>query len=86
MAIYNLLEAAVGLADLLMVRPFGPAATAAIGVSRQMTLLVEVAAIAISTGVIALVSQGIGARRHGQAEPTVTPLASSAATSAQLTW
>ncbi len=57
--LFAALEMTVGLADLLMVRPLGPAATAAIGVSRQVTFLVEAAAIAISTGVITLVSQGV---------------------------
>ncbi|MCH7725163.1 MAG: MATE family efflux transporter, partial [Planctomycetes bacterium] len=66
MVVYNALEMTVGLVDLLMVRPFGPAATAAIGLSRQVTFLVEASAIAIATGVITLVSQGIGARAPSQ--------------------
>src|SRR5262245_4458897 len=37
----NALELTVGLIDLWLVRPFGPAATAAIGVGRQVTFLVE---------------------------------------------
>ena len=64
MVVYNLLELAVGLIDLRMVRPFGPAATAAVGVSRQVTFLVEAIALAMSTGVITLVSQAIGRRRE----------------------
>ncbi|MBI1916811.1 MAG: MATE family efflux transporter [Planctomycetes bacterium] len=58
----NALELAVGLIDLWLVRPFGPAATAAIGVGRQVTFLVEAVAVAITAGVITLVSQGMAAR------------------------
>ncbi len=59
----NLLELTVGVVDFLMVRPFGPSATAALGMSRQVTFLVEGAAVAISAGVIPLVSQAVGAQR-----------------------
>ncbi|MFQ5927159.1 MAG: MATE family efflux transporter [Terriglobia bacterium] len=69
--LYYLLEMTVGLVDLLMVRSLGQAATAAIGVNRQVTFLVEAAAIAISTGVITLVSQGVGARRQSQVDDVV---------------
>ncbi len=53
-AIYGALELTVGLVDLLMVRPLGPSATAAIGIGRQVTFLVEVSAMTISIGVITL--------------------------------
>jgi putative MATE family efflux protein len=69
--VYSLLETTVGLVDLWMVRSYGPTATAAIGLSRQVTFLVEAAAIAIATGVITLVSQGIGARQTGQLDDRV---------------
>ena len=59
----NVLELTVGIVDFLMVRPFGPSATAALGMSRQVTFLVEGAAVAISAGVIPLVSQAVGAQR-----------------------
>ncbi|MCH7685228.1 MAG: MATE family efflux transporter [Planctomycetes bacterium] len=71
MVVYNLLEMTVGFVDLLMVRPFGPEATAAIGVSRQVTFLIEGAVIAIATGVITLVSQGVGARSAHQVDNVV---------------
>lgn len=58
----NALDLAVGLIDLRLVRPFGQPATAAIGVCRQVTLLVEAMATAITAGAIALVSQGVGSR------------------------
>ncbi len=64
MILANALEMTVGLVDLLLVRPFGPAATATIGVSRQVTFVVESAAGAITAGVLTLVSQGIGARSN----------------------
>ena len=68
----NALELVVGLIDLWLVRPFGPAATAAIGVGRQVTLLVEAMAVAISSGVIALVSQGVGTGRARGRGPFLT--------------
>lgn len=71
LVVYNVLEMAVGFADLVMVRPFGPAATAAVGLSRQVTFLVEAAALAIATGVITLVSQGVGARAVAQVNNVV---------------
>jgi Na+-driven multidrug efflux pump len=71
MVVYNLLEMTVGFVDLLMVRPFGPEATAAIGVSRQVTFLIEGAVIAISIGVITLVSQGVGARSAHQVDNVI---------------
>jgi putative MATE family efflux protein len=71
MVVYNVLELTLGLVDLLMVRPFGPAATAAVGVSRQVTFLVEAAAVAISTGVITLVSQGVGAQAWNRVDAVV---------------
>ncbi len=52
MVVYNLLEMTVGLVDFLMVRPLGSPATAAIGLSRQVTFIIEVAVLAISTGAI----------------------------------
>jgi putative MATE family efflux protein len=67
----NALEMTVGLVDLLLVRPFGPSATAAIGVSRQVTFVVEAAAGAIATGVLTLVSQGIGAGFARQVQAVV---------------
>ena len=69
--ICNLLEMTVGFVDFFMVRSFGPAATAAMGLSRQVTFLAEAAAIAIATGVITLVSQGIGARTANQVSSVV---------------
>jgi Na+-driven multidrug efflux pump len=71
MVVYNLLEMTVGFVDLLMVRPFGPEATAAIGLSRQITFLIEGAVIAIAIGVITLVSQGVGARSSHQVDNVV---------------
>ena len=59
--LHGLLESSMGVVDLLMVRPLGPDATAAVGIGRQVTFLVAAAAIAVSTGVITLVSQSVGA-------------------------
>ena len=59
--LYNLLEMTVGLADLMMVRPLGTDATAAVGVCRQITFLIEAVAIGITAGVTTRISQAFGA-------------------------
>ena len=64
--LYSLLELSLGVADLVMVRGLGFEATAAMGLTRQIAFLVEASALAIATGVIALVSQGVGAGDRGQ--------------------
>ena len=61
--LFSALEASLGLADLLMVRSLGPEATAAVGVCRQITFLVNSVALAAASGVIAIVSQAVGANR-----------------------
>lgn len=60
----NALELSVGLVDLLLVSPFGPSATAAIGISRQVTFLVEAVVLAITASIITLISQGVGAEKN----------------------
>ena len=69
--VYSLLELSLGLADLLMVRSLGYEATAAIGLNRQITFLLEAAALALATGVITLVSQGVGAGNRQQVDGVV---------------
>ena len=69
--VYSLLELSLGAADFLMVRGLGRDASAAIGLNRQITFLIEAAALAVSTGVIALVSQGMGARDRRQVDGAV---------------
>ena len=69
--VYGLLELSVGLADLLMVRGLGHEATAAIGLNRQITFLVEAAALAVATGVLTLVSQGVGAGKREQVDGAI---------------
>ena len=66
--LYNVLELSLGVADLLMVRGLGHEATAAIGLTRQIAFLLEASALAVATGVIALVSQGAGAGDRRQVE------------------
>ena len=66
--LYNVLELSLGVADLLMVRGLGHEATAAIGLTRQIAFLLEASALAVATGVIALVSQGTGAGDRRQVE------------------
>lgn len=69
--LYNLLEMTLGLVDLLMVRSFGPEATAAIGLIRQVTFIVEAAVASLVVGVVTLVSQGIGRKDLQQVSDTV---------------
>jgi len=64
--LYSMLELSLGVADLVMVRELGYEATAAIGLTRQISFLVEASALAIATGVITLVSQGVGAGDRAQ--------------------
>ena len=61
--IWSGLEACLGLTDLVMVRSLGPEATAAVGVSRQVVFLTDSAAVAVAAGIIAVVSQAVGANR-----------------------
>ena len=69
--VYSVLELSLGAADFLMVRGLGRDASAAIGLTRQITFLVEAAALAVSAGVIALVSQGMGAGDRRQVDGAV---------------
>ena len=69
--VYSVLELSLGVADFLMVRGLGSEATAAIGLNRQVTFLLESAALAVATGVITLVSQGVGAGDREQVDGAV---------------
>lgn len=60
----NAMELVVGLIDLWLVRDFGPAATAAVGLGRQVIFLVEALAVTITSGALTLISQGVGARNR----------------------
>ena len=69
--LYSVLELSLGVADLLMVRGLGQEATAAIGLTRQIAFLLEATALAIATGVITLVSQGIGSGNRRQVDGVI---------------
>lgn len=69
---YNVIEMSLGLADLFMVRSYGEAATAALGLNRQVTFLIETVIFAISVGVVTLVSQSLGRGEKEKAERTVS--------------
>ena len=69
--LYSVLELSLGVADLLMVRGLGQDATAAIGLTRQIAFLLEATALAIATGVITLVSQGVGAGNRQQVDGVI---------------
>ena len=61
--LFNGLEASLGLVDLLMVRSLGVEATAAVGISRQVTFLVGSIVAALSAGIVTVVSQAAGGER-----------------------
>ena len=69
--LYSVLELGLGVADLLMVRGLGHEATAAIGLTRQIAFLLEASALAVATGVLALVAQGAGAGDRRQVEGVI---------------
>ena len=69
--LYSVLELSLGAADLLMVRGLGHEATAAVGLTRQIAFLLEASALAVATGVLALVSQGAGAGDRRQVEGVI---------------
>ena len=69
--VYSVLELSLGIADLVMVRGLGQEATAAIGLTRQIAFLLEAAALAIATGVITLVSQGVGSGNRQQVDGVI---------------
>ncbi len=68
--VYSLLQAMVGIADLYMVKGLGPAALSAVGITRQITMLVVVAILAVTTGTVTLVAQFTGVHRHEEAGET----------------
>lgn len=59
-AAFNIIEMGLGLTDLFMVRSFGPEATAALGINRQITFIFETMIFAVTVGVVALISQSLG--------------------------
>lgn len=69
---YNVIEMSLGLTDLFMVRSYGEAATAALGLNRQVTFLIETLIFAISVGVVTLVSQSLGRGEKEKAERVVS--------------
>ncbi|MFP6598533.1 MAG: MATE family efflux transporter [Candidatus Hydrogenedentota bacterium] len=68
---YNIIEMGLGLTDLFMVRSFGPAATAALGLNRQITFLFEAMILAVSVGVVTLISQSLAQNDSKKVERTV---------------
>ncbi len=68
---YNLIEMALGLTDLYMVRGFGSAATAALGVNRQICFLLEAIILAGAAGTVTVISQNLGRNATDVVEKTV---------------
>ena len=59
--VYSLLQSMVGMADVYMVSGLGPAAVSAVGITRQIVMLVVVVILAVTTGTVTLVAQFVGA-------------------------
>lgn len=55
------LENLVGLADMYMVGGLGPAAISAVGVSRQIVMVISVVMMSVTSGTLAMVAQATGA-------------------------
>ena len=68
---YNIIEIGLGLTDLFMVRSFGSAATAALGLNRQITFLFEAMILAVSVGVVTLISQNLAKNETEKVERIV---------------
>lgn len=60
-AITAQLENLVGFADIFMVGRLGPAAISAVGISRQIIMVLGIMMVAVTTGTFAMVAQAIGA-------------------------
>ncbi len=61
------LENLVGFADIYMVGRLGPEAISAVGISRQLVMVISVTMIAVTTGTFAMVAQAIGAESQQDA-------------------
>ena len=68
---YNMIEMGLGLTDLFIVRSFGSAATAALGLNRQVTFLFEAIILAVAMGVVMLKSQNLAKNDAGYVEKVV---------------
>jgi putative MATE family efflux protein len=60
-ALTGQMENLVGIADIYMVGKLGPAAISAVGISRQVIMVIGVTMIAVTTGTFTMVAQAIGA-------------------------
>ncbi len=63
-ALYSLLQAVVGIVDLLMVGHIGSTAIAAVGMSRQIIIVVLILVLTVSTGATTIIAQLFGAGRR----------------------
>ena len=64
------LDNLVGFAEIFMVRTLGPSAISAVGISRQVVMVIGITMVAVTTGAMTLVAQAIGARDVEQASAT----------------
>ena len=64
----NILQDAFNIVDMIFVGRLGPASIAAVGISGNLTRLIGVFSLGISTGAGIMVAQYLGARNRAQAE------------------
>lgn len=69
-AMSSQLDNLVGFAEIFMVRTLGPSAISAVGISRQVVMVIGITMVAVTTGAMTLVAQAIGARDVEQASAT----------------
>ena len=69
-ALSSQLDNLVGFAEIFMVRSLGSSAISAVGISRQVVMVIGITMVAVTTGSMTMVAQAIGARDVDQASAT----------------
>ena len=69
-ALSSQLDNLIGFAEMFMVRSLGSAAISAVGISRQVVMVIGITMVAVTTGAMTLVAQAIGAQDSEQASAT----------------
>ncbi len=69
-ALSSQLDNLVGFAEIFMVRSLGASAISAVGISRQVVMVIGITMVAVTTGTMTMIAQAIGARDTAQASAT----------------
>lgn len=70
MALSSQFDNVVGLAEIFMVRTLGPSAISAVGISRQIVMVIGITMVAVTTGAMTMVAQAVGAKDVDEASAT----------------